>query len=161
MNSHPGPLRLPSLLLALPALAAAQSAPPAPPAPRFADLSAASAPATVAAPAQTVTAVADSVRQGIVYPTGTQPSLPAAVATAQAAIVREGQVARAGALANRQSGLLRLRLAQTEAERLKLIEDLRVQSGERLDGQRETARLVRDRIRQVRDNATLTRPPTP
>lgn len=124
--------------------------------PRFADLTKA-APA-VAAPAQAVTSLADSLRQGIVNPAGTTTPLNVAVAQANTAIVRDGQAVRAEALAGRQRTLTRLRLAQTEADRQKLIVDLRLQSGERLDDQREIARLVRDRLRQVRDDATLTRP---
>jgi hypothetical protein len=127
--------------------------------PRFADLTKA-APA-VAAPAQAVTSLADSLRQGIVNPAGTTTPLSVAVAQANTAIVRDGQALRAEALAGRQRTLTRLRLAQTEADRQKLIVDLRLQSGERLDDQRETARLVRDRLRQVRDDATLTRPVSP
>jgi hypothetical protein len=126
---------------------------------RFSDLTKA-APA-VAGPAQTVTSLADSIRLGILTlpstATGANP-LTSAVAQANTAIIRDGQAVRAEALSGRQRTLTRLRLAQTEAERQKLIADLRLQSGERLDDQRETARLVRDRLRQVRDDATLTRP---
>ncbi len=123
---------------------------------RFSDLTKA-APA-VAAPAQAVTSLAESLRQGILTPAGTTTPLGVAVAQANTAIIRDGQAVRAEALSVRQRSLTRLRLAQTEAERQKLIADLRLQSGERLEDQRETARLVRDRLRQVRDDATLTRP---
>jgi hypothetical protein len=126
---------------------------------RFSDLT--KAPPSVAAPAQAVTSLAESLRQGIVNPAGTTTPLSVAVAQANTAIIRDGQAVRADALAGRQRTLTRLRLAQTEADRQKLIVDLRLQSGERLDDQRETARLVRDRLRQVRDDATLTRPVSP
>ncbi len=162
--------------LALPWLATAQTSPTAPqtpqtitgpagtagsPAqpPRFADF--ANATPAVAAPAQIVTSLAEAIRLGLVNPSSSTIPLPVAVAQANAAIVRDGQTARAEALASRQATLTRLRFAQTETERQKLVEDLRLQSGERLEEQRETARLVRDRLRQVRDNATLTRPAAP
>lgn len=159
--------------LALPWFASAQTAPqtpqtPAGPAgttgspaqpPRFADF--ANATPAVAGPAQIVTSLAEAIRLGLVGPASTTTPLPVAVAQANTAIVRDGQAVRAEALASRQATLTRLRLAQTETERQKLLEDLRIQSGERLEEQRETARLVRDRLRQVRDNAALTRPATP
>ena len=144
-------------------------APPATPA-RFANLT--TVPSPVASTAAIVGNLADAIRLGIVTlpttnpgassttPTAASP-LTTAVTQANTAIVREGQAVRSEALANRQATLTRLRLAQSESERQKLLEDLRLQSGERLEDQRETARLVRDRLRQVRDNAVLSRPITP
>lgn len=136
--------------------------------PRFADLTGPATPAAVAGPAQTVTSLAEAIRLGLVTPANPSSSsllptapLTQAVTQASTAIVREGQAIRATSLAGRQSAVTRLRLAQTEAERLKLLADLRLQAGDRLDEQREVARLVRDRLRQVRDNATLNRPAAP
>ncbi|MCX6953471.1 MAG: hypothetical protein NTV51_15080 [Verrucomicrobia bacterium] len=122
---------------------------------RFADLTTVTP--AVAGPAQVVVSLADAIRQGLVIPAANAIPLPTAVAAASTAVVREGQVARASVLSERQATLTRLRLAQSEADRQRLIENLRLQSGERMDDQREAARLVRDRLRQLRDDATLTR----
>jgi hypothetical protein len=82
-----------------------------------------------------------------------------AVSQASAAIVQEGRVARAELLAERQAALVRLRLAQSAAERVRLVSDLRARTGLRLEEQRETARLVRDRLRELRDTTALTPKP--
>lgn len=175
--------------LSLPLLASAQTTPQTPQTPagpagsstspgtvatvtpaRFADLT--TVPPPVASTAQIVGNLAEGIRLGIITLPTTNPGassttpapvspLTTAVTQANTAIIREGQSVRANALASRQASLTRLRLAQSETERLKLLEDLRLQSGERLEDQREAARLVRDRLRQVRDNAVITRPPAP
>lgn len=62
----------------------------------------------------------------------------------------------AEALAERQIALAHLRLAQTEVRRRHLIAALREQATQRVEAQRATARLARDRLR---DLATL--PPRP
>jgi hypothetical protein len=88
-------------------------------------------------------------------------TLTTAVTTANNAIVAESATTRATALTQRQASLARLRVAASEAERQRLVDDLRVQSGQRLEEQREAARLVRDRIRVLRDLTTVNRPATP
>lgn len=140
----------------VPSVPQATTPPPVPEqAARFADLYSASS--AVAGPAQVVTSLADAIRQGLLTPASTTVPLPSAVASASTAVVREGQAARAEVLSERQAALTRLRFTQNEADRQRLIENLRLQSGERMDDQRESARLVRDRLRQLRDNAMLTR----
>jgi hypothetical protein len=123
---------------------------------RFADFT--KAPPAVQAPVAQAQDVATILRSGVATASPGDPTLARAVATAGVAIVQEGRVARTEVLAERQATLTRLRLAQTETERTRLIEDLRAQTGRRLEEQRETARLVRDRLRQLRDNTTLNRP---
>lgn len=141
------------------------AASPAPPAatppkraantPRFSSFDSAS-PAVVTSVAQ-AQAVAKSIRDGVGVATET-PVLARAVAQAGAAIVQDGRVARTDVLAERQAALTRLRLAQTEQERRRLIDELRARSGQRMEEQREVARLVRDRLRELRDTTTLTKP---
>ena len=134
-----------------------ETAPPKPAAdtPRFSSFDDAS-PAVVSAVAQ-AQAVAESIRDGTTIATAT-PVLARAVAQAGAAIVQDGRVARTDVLAERQAALTRLRLAQTEQERRRLIDELRARSGQRMEEQREVARLVRDRLRELRDTTTLTKP---
>jgi hypothetical protein len=98
---------------------------------------------------------------GLASPTPRPPPLTTAVTVANNAIVAESVTTRSAALTQRQATLTRLRLAASEVERQRLIDDLRVQSGQRLEEQREAARLVRDRLRTLRDLTTVTRPPTP
>jgi hypothetical protein len=128
--------------------------------------------AVTAASATAATAVAsldEAIRLGIVQPAGaatvagpalppTVEALPAAVARANAAIVTESRTTRAPALAPREDAVQRLRQATTEAERQKIIDELRTGSGQRLEAQREDARTVRDRLRQLRELTTLNRP---
>lgn len=105
---------------------------------------------------------ANAARINGVGPSGasvTDTTVSRAVAQASAAITQEGRVARADLLAERQAALTRLRLAQTAAERERLVADLRTQTGQRMDEQRETARLVRDRLRELRDSTALTPKP--
>lgn len=83
-------------------------------------------------------------------------TLAGAVSTAAAAIVQDGRVARADVLAERQAALTRLRLAQTHQDRRRLVEELRTQVGQRMEEQRELARLVRDRLRELRDTTIIT-----
>lgn len=119
----------------------------------------AAASAAVTATVQQATSIADGIRQGVI--TSTVPAhaeLATAVTTANNAIVAEDKTTRSTALSQRQATLIRLRTAASEAERQHLIEDLRVQSGQRLEEQREAARLVRDRLRVLRDLTTTTRP---
>jgi len=123
--------------------------------PRFSSFENAS-PAVVTAVTQ-AQAVAESIRDGVSIATAT-PVLARAVAQAGAAIVQEGRVARTDVLAERQAALTRLRLAQTEQERRRLIDELRARSGQRMEEQREVARLVRDRLRELRDTTALTKP---
>lgn len=85
-------------------------------------------------------------------------ALPGVVTRAHNAILAESRATRAAALTPRESAITRLRQAQTDAERQRLIEELRVSSTQRLEAQREDARLVRDRIRQLRDQTTINRP---
>jgi hypothetical protein len=127
-------------------------------------VAAATASAQLAAPSLT-----DAIRNGVFQPAGigtasTQtlpPSVEAvssAVTRANAAIVGESRSTRAPVLTPRAAALARLRQTQSEPERLRLIEELRTASGQRLDAQREDARLVRDRLRQLRELTTLNRP---
>jgi hypothetical protein len=83
---------------------------------------------------------------------------PAAVTRASNAILAESRATRATVLTPREAAITRLRQAQTEQERQRLVEELRVSSSQRLEAQREDARLVRDRIRQLRDLTTINRP---
>lgn len=126
--------------------------------------------AAATATAQTAAASLDeAIRLGIVQPAGIATSstpvlpssvaaLPTAVQRAQAAIVAESRDTRSAALARREDALARLRRATTDAERQRIIEELRTLSSQRLDAQREDARLVRDRLRQLREFTTLNRP---
>lgn len=126
--------------------------------------------ATATTTAQTAaTSLDEAIRLGIVQPAGTAttagpilpPSveaLPAAVQRANAAIVAESRATRSAELARREAALARLRQATTDAERQRIIEELRTSSSQRLDAQREDARLVRDRLRQLRELTTLNRP---
>lgn len=111
----------------------------------------------------------EAIRTGVVQPAGigtaSTPALPpsveavaVAVAQANAAIVGESRSTRTPVLSPREATLARLRSAQTEPERQRLVEELRSASGQRLDAQREDARLVRDRLRQLRELTTLNRP---
>jgi hypothetical protein len=103
-------------------------------------------------------AVATIARAGLSTAT-TDPGIARAVAQAGAAIVQEGRVARSDLLAQRQAALTRLRLASSTPEREKLVSDLRTQTGQRMDDQREAARLVRDRLRELRDTTSVTPKP--
>lgn len=96
-----------------------------------------------------------------IAPASTNPEagVARAVSQASAAIVQEGRVARAELLAERQAALVRLRLAQSAAERARLVTELRSRTGQRMEEQRETARLVRDRLRELRDTTALTPKP--
>lgn len=139
-------------------VAAASATTPTPSTPtvsevRFTDLQTASS--TVQIAVANAQAVAEAVRTNPITLATPDPIVARAVAQAGAAIVQEGRVARSDVLAERQAALTRLRLAQTEAERTRLIEDLRTQSGRRLEEQRESARLVRDRLRELRDTTML------
>ncbi len=111
----------------------------------------------------------DAIRNGLVQPaavgiastTALPPSIEAvatAVTRANAAIVSDSRTTRTPVLTPREAALARLRQAQTDPERQRLIEELRTTSGQRLDAQREDARLVRDRLRQLRELTTLNRP---
>ncbi len=111
----------------------------------------------------------DAIRNGLVQPaavgiastTALPPSIEAvatAVTRANAAIVSDSRTTRTHVLTPREAALARLRQAQTDPERQRLIEELRTTSGQRLDAQREDARLVRDRLRQLRELTTLNRP---
>lgn len=124
---------------------------------RFTDFSDASANVRVAVD-QAQTIAKGGLATGISNAAIPSPSLAQAVAQASSVIVQDGRIARANVLAERQSTLLRLRLAQSQPERQRLIDDLRSQAGQRMDEQRETARLVRDRLRELRDSTSLTRP---
>ncbi len=126
--------------------------------PRFADLDQASP------------AVRDAVRQAqqaaasartVIGPATTsgEAGVARAVAQASAAIVQESRIARTDLLAERQAALVRLRLAQSASERARLVTELRTRTGQRLEEQRETARLVRDRLRELRDTTALTPKP--
>ncbi|MES2695584.1 MAG: hypothetical protein V4773_19060 [Verrucomicrobiota bacterium] len=137
--------------------------PPAPPAPpptaaagRFTTFDGASP--TVLDAVRNAQGVATSIRSGLATASPDDPALTRAVSQASAAIVQEGRAARTDLLAGRQSALTRLRAAQTATERERLISDLRTQTGQRLDEQREAARLVRDRLRELRDTTAITRP---
>lgn len=103
-------------------------------------------------------AIATQIRNGPVASSIPQAGLAQAVAQASAAIVQDGRIARSNLLAERQAALTRLRLAATEADRLRLISELRGQLGQRMEEQREVARLVRDRLRELRATTTITRP---
>lgn len=103
-------------------------------------------------------ALADSVRRGEPSAAVTPEALSVAVSRAGAAIVQEGRMARSALLAERQAALTRLRLAQTDEERQRIVEELRLQAGRRMDEQREAARLVRDRLRELRASTALTSP---
>jgi hypothetical protein len=102
-------------------------------------------------------AVAQTIRSGTSSASSSivSPDLSRAVAQASAAIVQEGRVARSEILAQRQASLTRLRLAQSEADRQRLIDELRVQNGQRMEQQREVARQVRDRLRELRATTTI------
>lgn len=120
---------------------------------RFTELQSASP--TVQTAVANAQAAAQIARQNPIMLASPDPGVARAVAVAGAAIAQEGRMARSEVLAERQAALTRLRLAQTEAERTRLIEDLRTQSGRRLEEQRESARLVRDRLRELRDTTML------
>lgn len=179
----PIPLRLLSGVLAVVGLAprlaaqnAAPSAPPvAPPAatppagdgpsrpavaatPRFTTFDQAS-PAVQTAVQQAQQAAANARQTIGPAVANTETTVARAVSQASAAIVQEGRIARADLLAERQAALVRLRLAQSPAERARLVSDLRARTGLRLEEQRETARLVRDRLRELRDSTALTPKP--
>ena len=129
--------------------------------------------ATATASRQTaVTSLEEAIRLGIVTPatvttsatlaTSTLPpsveAHPVAVTRASNAILAESRATRAPVLTPREAAITRLRQAQTEQERQRLVEELRVNSSQRLEAQREDARLVRDRVRQLRDLTTINRP---
>lgn len=103
-------------------------------------------------------AIAAEIRNGPAAASVPSSNLAHAVAQASAAIVQDGRVARSNILAERQASLTRLRLAQTEAERSRLVTELRGQLGQRMEEQREVARLVRDRLRELRATTTIVRP---
>lgn len=103
-------------------------------------------------------AVADTLRKGDPAGLATASTLTEAVSRANAAIVQEGRQARSSILSERQAALMRLRLAQTEAERLRIVEELRLQAGRRMEEQREAARLVRDRLRELRATTAIGTP---
>ncbi len=124
--------------------------------PRFTSFDNAS-PAVVDAVAKAA-ALAATVRNGNPSTSTLPVPLADAVAQASAAIVQEGRVVRSTVLADRQAALTRLRLAQTEAERQRIVQQLRDLSGQRLEEQREASRLVRDRLRELRVLTTLTPP---
>lgn len=113
-----------------------------------------------------VGSIDDAIRLGIATPArpigSPAPASVSALATAATnannAIVAEDRQTRAETLDRRESSVARLRAAQTDADRRRVIEELRERSGERLDEQRESARLVRDRLRALRDIATTIRP---
>lgn len=84
------------------------------------------------------------------------PSLPGAITPATNPMVQEGRVAPANILSVRQAALTRLRLTHTQVGRQQLRESLRMQAGHRMEEQREVARLVRDRLRELRDTTFLT-----
>jgi hypothetical protein len=151
---------------AVPVISAAQTAappvastPPAPPAKAAATGGSAfdNAPPAVVTAVQNAQAIANTIRTGVGVST-TQPNLARAVSQASAAIVQDGRATRADLLAERQAALARLRAAQTAQERERLIGELRTAAGQRMDEQREVARLVRDRLRELRDITSLTRP---
>jgi hypothetical protein len=132
---------------------------PATPAPTTVAVSSAfeSAPASVTVPVANAQALAGTIRAGLGVST-TEPALARAVSQATTAIVQDGRAVRANLLAERQAALARLRAAQTQPERERLIGELRSAAGQRMDEQREVARLVRDRLRELRDTTSLTRP---
>jgi hypothetical protein len=138
---------------------ASASTPPAPPAKAAATGGSAfdNAPPAVVTAVQNAQAIANTIRTGVGVST-TQPNLARAVSQASAAIVQDGRNTRADLLAERQAALARLRAAQTAQERERLIGELRTAAGQRMDEQREVARLVRDRLRELRDTTSLTRP---
>lgn len=105
-------------------------------------------------------AVANTARTSIgPAMTGGETAVARAVGAASGAIVQESRTARADVLAERQAALTRLRLAQSAPERERLVTELRTQTGQRMEEQRETARLVRDRLRELRDSTALTPKP--
>lgn len=127
-------------------------------------VSTATASATAAA-----TSLDEAIRLGVVQPAGigtastpalppSVTALPATVARANTAIVAESRTTRAPELTRREAALARLRQATTDEERQRIIQELRATSSQRLEAQREDARLVRDRLRQLRDVTTLNRP---
>ena len=130
----------------------------APSAPRFTSF--ANAPAPVATAVATAAAAAAAARSPVGVASGTTgPALATAVAGASQAIVQDARTVRSNLLAERQAAVDRLRLAQSAPERQRLVDELRTRTGQRLDEQRETARLVRDRLRELRDVTALTPKP--
>lgn len=101
---------------------------------------------------------ADAAKANLAAATTIPPQVSRAVAQASTAIVQEGRTARADLLAERAAAIARLRAAQGPADRERIISELRTQTGQRMDEQREAARLVRDRLRELRDTTSLTKP---
>ncbi|HEY1111301.1 MAG TPA: hypothetical protein VGE76_21785 [Opitutaceae bacterium] len=101
---------------------------------------------------------ADAAKANLTTSTAIPPNVSRAVAQASTAIVQEGRTARADLLAERAAAIARLRATQGPAERERIISELRTQTGQRMDEQREAARLVRDRLRELRDTTSLTKP---
>lgn len=101
---------------------------------------------------------ADAAKANLSTSTATPPNVSRAVSQASAAIVQEGRTTRADLLAERSAAIARLRAAQSTTERERIISELRTQTGQRMDEQREAARLVRDRLRELRDTTSLTKP---
>lgn len=101
---------------------------------------------------------ADAAKANLSTSTAIPPNVSRAVAQASTAIVQEGRAARADLLAERSAALARLRAAQSTTDRERIISDLRTQTGQRMEEQREAARLVRDRLRELRDTTSLTKP---
>lgn len=103
-------------------------------------------------------AAADTAKANLSTSTAIPPNVSRAVAQASTAIVQEGRTARADLLAERAAAIARLRATQGTADRERIISELRTQTGQRMDEQREAARLVRDRLRELRDTTSLTKP---
>ncbi len=101
---------------------------------------------------------AETARASLSTANAIPPNVSRAVAQASTAIVQEGRTARADLLAERAAAIARLRATQGTAERERIVSELRTQTGLRMDEQRETARLVRDRLRELRDTTSLTKP---
>ena len=101
-------------------------------------------------------AIATAIRTGVT-PAATG-DLARAVKQATTAIVQDSRTIRVNLLDERRAALVRLRAAQTETERLRIVEQMRTQAGQRMEEQRELARLVRDRLRELRETTALTPP---
>lgn len=101
---------------------------------------------------------ADAAKANLATSTAIPANVSRAVAQASTAIVQEGRTARADLLAERAAAIARLRAAQSTTDRERIISELRTQTGQRMDEQREAARLVRDRLRELRDTTSLTKP---